>query len=79
MYSNLSKLHIHKKAHTIIANLLLSVFWVVKACPVMSHLFRSNETIQMMLRGLVSLLKLVFAEDGSNECTKKSTTPSLIT
>ena len=47
----------------------------------MSHLFRSNETIRLMFRGLVSLLKPVFAEGGSNECTfkEKSTTPSLIT
>ena len=35
----------------------------------MSHLFRPNENTQMTFRRLVSLLKPVFAEDGSNECT----------
>ena len=35
----------------------------------MSHLFRSNENTQMTFRGLVSLLKPVFAEDVSNERT----------
>ena len=35
----------------------------------MSHLFRPNENTQMTFRGLVSLLKPVFAEDGSNERT----------
>ena len=35
----------------------------------MSHLFRPNENTQMTFRRLVSLLKPVFAEDGSNERT----------
>ena len=35
----------------------------------MSHLFRPNENTQMTFRRLVSLLKPVFAEDGSNEPT----------
>ena len=35
----------------------------------MSHLFRPNENTQMTFRGLVSLLKPVFAEDGFNERT----------
>ena len=35
----------------------------------MSHLFRPNENGQMTFRRLVSLLKPVFAEDGSNEPT----------
>ena len=35
----------------------------------MSHLFRPNENAQMTFRRLVSLLKPVFAEDGSNERT----------
>ena len=35
----------------------------------MSHLFRPNENTQMTFRRLVSLLKPVFAEDGSNEHT----------
>ena len=35
----------------------------------MLHLFRPNENAQMKFRGLVSLLKPVFAEDGFNERT----------
>ena len=35
----------------------------------MSHLFLPNENTQMTFRRLVSLLKPVFAEDGSNERT----------
>ena len=35
----------------------------------MSHLFRPNENTQMTFRRLVSLLKPVFAEHGSNERT----------
>ena len=35
----------------------------------MSHLFRPHENTQMTFRRLVSLLKPVFAEDGSNERT----------
>ena len=35
----------------------------------MSHLFPPNENTQMTFRRLVSLLKPVFAEDGSNERT----------
>ena len=35
----------------------------------MSHQFRPNENTQMTFRRLVSLLKPVFAEDGSNERT----------
>ena len=35
----------------------------------MSHPFRPNENTQMAFRRLVSLLKPVFAEDGSNEHT----------
>ena len=35
----------------------------------MLHLFRPNENAQMKFRRLVSLLKPVFAEDGSNERT----------
>ena len=35
----------------------------------MSHLFRPNENTQMTFRRLTSLLKPVFAEDGSNERT----------
>ena len=35
----------------------------------MSYLFRPNENTQMTFRRLVSLLKPVFAEDGSNERT----------
>ena len=35
----------------------------------MSHLFRPNENTQMTFRRLTSLLKPVFAEDGSIERT----------
>ena len=35
----------------------------------MSYQFRPNENTQMTFRRLVSLLKPVFAEDGSNERT----------
>ena len=45
-----------------------SILKIVKAFPIMTHLFRPNENTKMTFRRIISILKPNFAEDGSNEC-----------